>query len=539
MFKNYFYLNRFTVDLSRLLNQFFLVEAFSQERDKIIFEFNKNGKKLFVEICVNPGFPYINLRENFHRAKKNTLGFFENKLPAQFVEIFIAKSDRLIKISFNKLNVYFAIRGKYTNVIAVDNENQTELFKKYDGDLESFIDEISKTEFISGLHSCNIDMVEDDLFLQAVKRKYPYFGKEIFTEFIYRVKPDSNKISLLLQIIEEAKYDKPSVRIDKKTLEIILLPENFQNSDSSELKYFDSIIEAYNYYIFKHYQLEEIRNKIRLIDRHLSRELIRLSNKLNNLKARIETGSRENEYKKIGNLLLIYIDLMRKGMKEIEVEDIYESKNYIKIKLDPVLSPKQNSDRYFDKARNDRISLNKSKQLHSETELKYFNLQSLRKLIESNPTIKELNEIMKDLRIKNEENQGEQDDIRKKFKQYLIYDKYRIYVGKDSKNNDLLTTKFAKQNDYWFHARSVSGSHVVLRTENTKEIIPKDVIKKAASIAAFHSKAKTSGLVPVSYCLKKYVVKKKGMPAGQVVLLKEESVIVKPEIPNNCEFVPL
>ncbi|MDP2363753.1 MAG: NFACT RNA binding domain-containing protein, partial [Ignavibacteria bacterium] len=86
-------------------------------------------------------------------------------------------------------------------------------------------------------------------------------------------------------------------------------------------------------------------------------------------------------------------------------------------------------------------------------------------------------------------------------------------------------------------ARSVSGSHLVLRVENTKEGIPKDVIKKAASLAAYHSKAKTAGVVPVAYTFKKYVVKRKGMPVGQVSLLKEEVLLVKPEIPESCEYL--
>lgn len=91
----------------------------------------------------------------------------------------------------------------------------------------------------------------------------------------------------------------------------------------------------------------------------------------------------------------------------------------------------------------------------------------------------------------------------------MIEGKYDLYVGKDSKNNDLLTTKFAKQNDYWLHARGASGSHAVLRIHNTKEPVPKSVLKKSASIAAFHSKAKTAGIVPVAFTFKKYVVKKK------------------------------
>jgi predicted ribosome quality control (RQC) complex YloA/Tae2 family protein len=144
---------------------------------------------------------------------------------------------------------------------------------------------------------------------------------------------------------------------------------------------------------------------------------------------------------------------------------------------------------------------------------------------------------MKELNIKDENKQNSNIEITIKFKHYIIDQKYHVFVGKDSQNNDLLTTKFAKQNDFWFHARSVSGSHVVLRVDNTKEAIPKSVLKKAAALAAYHSKAKTAGIVPVTYAFKKYVVKRKGMPIGQVSLLKEDVMLVKPEIPENTEYL--
>ena len=147
------------------------------------------------------------------------------------------------------------------------------------------------------------------------------------------------------------------------------------------------------------------------------------------------------------------------------------------------------------------------------------------------------NSIMKELNIKQDENIKPQDELKAKFKHYLIQNKYHVYVGKDSKNNDLLTLKFAKQNDYWFHARGLSGSHVVLKNENLKEGIPKNILKAAASLAAYHSKAKTAGMAPVSYTQKKYVTKKKGMEPGKVALLKEEVLIVKPEVPLDCEYI--
>ena len=151
--------------------------------------------------------------------------------------------------------------------------------------------------------------------------------------------------------------------------------------------------------------------------------------------------------------------------------------------------------------------------------------------------LEEIKNIMKELNIKSGEKRDLPDDIRTKFKHYIIDNKYDVYVGRDSANNDLLTMKFAKQNDYWFHARGASGSHVVLRVENTKEPVPKNILKAAASIAAFHSKAKTSGLAPVSYTFKKYVTKKKGMEPGKVALLREDVLLVKPGIPSNCEYV--
>ncbi|MFA6025941.1 MAG: NFACT RNA binding domain-containing protein, partial [Ignavibacteriaceae bacterium] len=94
-----------------------------------------------------------------------------------------------------------------------------------------------------------------------------------------------------------------------------------------------------------------------------------------------------------------------------------------------------------------------------------------------------------------------------------------------------------RQNDFWFHARSVSGSHVVLRVENTKEAVPKPVLKKVAQLAAFYSKAKTAGTAPVSYALKKFVVKRKGMEVGMVSMLREDTLLVKPEIPQGCEMI--
>jgi predicted ribosome quality control (RQC) complex YloA/Tae2 family protein len=106
---------------------------------------------------------------------------------------------------------------------------------------------------------------------------------------------------------------------------------------------------------------------------------------------------------------------------------------------------------------------------------------------------------------------------------------YKIYVGKDAKNNDELTFGFAKPNDVFLHARGVSGSHVIIRN-GSREYPQKQVLEFAASIAAHYSKARTSGIVPVAYTMRKFVKKAKGQP-GAVLLDREEVIYVKPGIP--------
>lgn len=300
---------------------------------------------------------------------------------------------------------------------------------------------------------------------------------------------------------------------------------------------FDSLIEAVNYLLSKKYYLQDKYSKEKLVRNHIERELKKVTSKIQNLQGLIERGSKEEEYNKYGKLLLANLGAIKSRMSSIIVEDIISGGDKIKIDLNPSLSPQKNVEYYFDKSRSDKIAFAKNIQLFENAKKDYEHLKKLMNSLNEIDSTKKLDELMKTLRIKQPQESEAKEDLGSKFKQYLIEGKYKVYVGKDSKSNDLLTTRFAKQNDYWFHARGSSGSHVVLRVENTKEPIPKYILKKAAAIAAYHSKSKTSGTAAVAYTFKKYVVKKKGDPVGTVHLLREDVLLVKPEIPNGCEFV--
>ena len=114
------------------------------------------------------------------------------------------------------------------------------------------------------------------------------------------------------------------------------------------------------------------------------------------------------------------------------------------------------------------------------------------------------------------------------FKHVLLGNQWDIYIGKNARNNDLLTFKFAHKFDLWFHAQGVSGSHVIIHLSNKKQIPPKEIIEQAASIAAYNSGAKNSSIVPVNYTEVRYVRKPHKSSAGTVVISHEKSVFVKP-----------
>ena len=109
---------------------------------------------------------------------------------------------------------------------------------------------------------------------------------------------------------------------------------------------------------------------------------------------------------------------------------------------------------------------------------------------------------------------------------------FEVWVGKNSSANDLLTFKYSKKNDLWFHVRGTSGSHTVLKIpDNFYEKVPKEVIIKAAEICAYFSKAKNAGNVKVAYTEAKNVQKYKGAKSGSVVIKGEKVVKVNPGIP--------
>jgi predicted ribosome quality control (RQC) complex YloA/Tae2 family protein len=111
---------------------------------------------------------------------------------------------------------------------------------------------------------------------------------------------------------------------------------------------------------------------------------------------------------------------------------------------------------------------------------------------------------------------------------------WTVLVGRSNQENDYVTHRLAKPDDYWFHVHGCPGSHVVLRREGRKDNPSARTIEEVASIAAFFSKARTSRKAPVIYTLKKYVRKGRGGEPGLAIVTRERTIMVVPEAPTDA-----
>jgi predicted ribosome quality control (RQC) complex YloA/Tae2 family protein len=116
--------------------------------------------------------------------------------------------------------------------------------------------------------------------------------------------------------------------------------------------------------------------------------------------------------------------------------------------------------------------------------------------------------------------------------QYVLAEGWTALVGRTDADNDALSLEVARPDDWWFHVRGMPGSHVVLQGPAGEEA-GRDLLKRAAAIAAWHSKAREGGLVAVSGTRARYVTKPRGARAGTVQIRKEELFKVRPVLPTD------
>jgi len=219
--------------------------------------------------------------------------------------------------------------------------------------------------------------------------------------------------------------------------------------------------------------------------------------------------------RKNGDLLSANVHRIKKGDKDIIVKDFYDNNKQIKINLDPLKTPWENAETFYNRAKKIKNSVDYAeKDLPKQNDyLQYLN--QLIDFIERSTSIDDLNDIRDEMIENNIIKKYSKHKVKnKKSKPYhfLTDNDSDIYVGKNSKQNDYITLKLANRDDLWFHVKDVPGSHVILRSDNIDD---GDIII-AAYLAAINSSINDEEKIDIDYTQKKNVNKAKGAKPGMV-----------------------
>ena len=234
----------------------------------------------------------------------------------------------------------------------------------------------------------------------------------------------------------------------------------------------------------------------------------------------IQDAAKRETYRIKGELLTANLYRVQFGDTEITVDNYYDPNGKkITIALEPNLSPAKNAQKYYTKYNKAKTSEEQAyiQQKKTQKELNY--LESVLDEILRAESPAEIAEIKEELRdegyIKRDPSVRSKKSVLSKPLHFEI-EGYDVFVGKNNRQNDELTLKFARSQDIWLHTKNIPGSHVIIQKKQNEEI-PDTVIVKAAELAASHSKAKNAPKVPVDYTVVKNVKKPSGAKPGMVI----------------------
>lgn len=271
------------------------------------------------------------------------------------------------------------------------------------------------------------------------------------------------------------------------------------------------------------------------------------------IERRLEDARREAEYRAHAELLTAHLAQVRRGMPSVDLP-AFDGTGTVTIPLDPKKDGSGNAEALFKKAR--RLARGRE-ELETQRDIQAAELAEVDRVLaefDPEPSAERLRELAQEHapsllegqraapgRGRPEARPSEDADARPTTlpdgfapRVYFLEGGWEVWVGRNAKQNDELTHRRASQKDLWFHARGCQGSHTVLRISSGKGEPPREIVEAAAAIAAFHSKARKSKLVPVAYTEKRYVRRPRGAPAGTAAMMREKVLMVEPSVPEEA-----
>lgn len=464
-----------------------LVDAYAVSKEQTVFAFENEVEIAHLIFYFSGHNAFFWLQEEYGKPRSKYNTKYKSFFGEEVTDVVLFEKERSFSFVFDQAAIFFGLFGR-----------------------SNFIQKVELPE--SSTWQVELPNLGIKVFTAAEK---PCFGLD-FIKMVYGKNTSDDVAKSKQEAIEKGLFT-----VSKNEKEKLF----FGYDEPNALLQTDNVIRALKFYSktwFKTFHFEHTYQKLL---KHFTAEKKKYEKSLSAAEKQIERVNNDLNYRLWADLLMANLHSLKTGSIKMKLLD-FSGENEIEIPLKKNLNIQENAAQFYRKAKNQGKEL---EILEKRIERLFGNLENAEaqlSRLEETQDIKSLTTFEKE--VFNQEQKGE------KQKQFIEFEigGYKVYVGRNSKNNDELTLGFAGKNDLWLHAKDLAGSHVVIRNQGSQTTYPKQVIEQVASIAAYYSKGRNQEFCPVLYTLKKYIRKPKGAAAGAVLVDREDVVLVKPELPN-------
>lgn len=558
-------------------------KVFEPNKNTIVLGMYQNGINYALNICIDSQYCRINLtthqKSNPQVAPNFCMLLRKNLIGLKLKNIITFDLERLIILEFEGFDdlddiiskkLVIELMGKHSNIILLDDSNIIidslrhikeidENFRdilphtKYSfptSDKLSFLELKDFEDFKQHLIASSKDSILVDELPSKIANTFNGISKNFINAIIKKlniidITDDSLKkiFDYTNKIISNIGTDNLSFETIKNADGIVkdyfLVSENISNQPFKLNFFIDD-------FYFNKETNEQFKNYRNTLLKLILDALKKYKKRLYNIDEKLKECEDMDKYRLYGELITSNLyRIPNKNVDKVELENYYDNNAKITINLDKRFLPSINAKRFFkkySKLKNALIIVSEQK-ADTLKELDY--IESVVYELESCSTIEEVAAIYEEIsendifKEKTSSKLSKKNSKVKKSKltknktvsfnpiKYTI-DGYTVFVGRNNKENDYLTLKFANKNDIWFHTKDFHGSHTILKIDNSLPYPSNDILVKVAELAAKHSKARNSSNVPVDYCEVKFVKKPSGSKPGMVIYTNNKTINVTP-----------
>ena len=548
MYNSWFHIRSLARYLKTVLPEAVIGSSYTYQKDELVMPINDCVDLQGLRISFHPPLPGLQM-ETEHPLPKHKVPLFKSLAGMPIANVAWHRTDRQILISLKNEQGYLLLQlyGINGNVFFFNQQfDLLEAFRKIRKPpvchQEDFVTAdsltVAETDFRQSLNQ-HPDFTVDKILSHL---PIPAYSKILSSEILYRA--ELSEKTLVINFLENEitrlyrTYCEILAEIDRQQFYIYQEPEplftmlELRHLEISKPEFSGDLLGATQFYlalIYRTTKLEQIRTQL---CSRLALSLQQLQRKLSKQQTELANLPTADEYRQWADTLLSNLHQIQGYISAIKLPAVSNPEQRINIPLNPKLTPAENAAKYYEKSRQieaSRAELQDSIQKNSRL---IQELTDQLKTVESCDDLKILRKMQQNLPTRFVQQTGSDIVESKPFYRFLIKDR-EILVGKSAKDNDELSFKHARPEDFWFHVEHGPGSHVVVRNPHKENSLPKELIEIAAGIAAFYSKAKNSTLVPVIYTKRKYIWKREDLPPGKVFTKFIKSVIVKPLNPKG------